>query len=318
MNCSYRPLVSVLMANYNNGDFISDAIESVKKQTVTDWELVIVDDGSSDNSVKLISEHLLNDKRIRLYKNDRNRGCGFTKRRCVEEAKGELLTFLDPDDIISPVALEKLAPYHKKFPDCAIVYSTLYVCNDRLDVIGKSKIAGPIPAGCSHAALPWSGPKISHLALFKHQHYAITKGIDSQLKRAVDQDLYHKLEEVGSCIFVDEPLYYYRHNSNSISLGKNHTNAKYWEYRVFQNTYKRRRIGTPRFVPLLHRADVDRKRLGYFTAKALQKAQEKEWCKMFYCLAHALPALYLDKKISIFRIALSPIKYFFRHPNCNA
>ena len=92
-----NPLFSVLIANYNNGKYLMDAIKSVYEQTYTHWEIILVDDASTDNSHELYKE-LEKDERIRIFYNDENHGCGYTKRRCAELANGELCGFLDPDD----------------------------------------------------------------------------------------------------------------------------------------------------------------------------------------------------------------------------
>jgi glycosyltransferase involved in cell wall biosynthesis len=308
----YNVFFSVLVANYNNGDFILDAIQSVLNQTFQDWELVIVDDGSADDSVSIVSELARLDSRIRLMVNEVNRGCGYTKRRCADEAMGEILAYLDPDDVITPDALAKHYELHRLKPSCSIIYSNHYLCNERLEIVKIADYVGQIPPGETHAALPYSGPQISAFASFKKRLYDLTEGINPILKRAVDQDLYHKLEEVGACYYIDEPLYYYRHNQNSISLGSNNLKGRYWNYVVAYDTYKRRKKNKQVFTRQLTLNELNKRRLGYFTTKAYQKAMSQEWHKMYYCLARALPALYLDQKLMIVRIALTPLKNLFR------
>ena len=88
-----QPLFSVLIANYNNGKYLMDAIESVRQQTYTNWEIILVDDCSTDNSHELYKE-LEQDERIHIFLNDQNHGCGYTKRRCAELANGEICGFL--------------------------------------------------------------------------------------------------------------------------------------------------------------------------------------------------------------------------------
>ena len=73
-----NPLFSILVANYNNGCYLMEAIESVYAQTYTNWEIIIVDDASTDNSNELY-EKLSQDNRIHVYYNDKNMGCAFTK-----------------------------------------------------------------------------------------------------------------------------------------------------------------------------------------------------------------------------------------------
>ena len=76
------PLFSVLMANYNNGRYLMEAVESVYAQTYLNWEIVIVDDGSTDNS-KDVYEKLGEDARIHIFYNDGNKGCAFTKHQLM-------------------------------------------------------------------------------------------------------------------------------------------------------------------------------------------------------------------------------------------
>ncbi len=306
------PAFSLLMANYNNAQFMHEAILSVIDQSFLDWELIVVDDGSTDDSVKVVSDFVRRDSRIRLVVNVSNRGCGYTKRKCAAEASGEILAYLDPDDALTPDALEKLHLLHKIHPECSIIYSTHFICHENLDPVEIAAYVGQIPLGKSHATTPWTGPVISHFATFKKRHYDKTDGINPCLKRAVDQDLYNKLEEVGSCLYIDEPLYYYRHNRNSISVGDNNIKAIYWNYLVFSDTFRRRRKSEQKFAPRLTRVALGRKRLGYFIAKAYQKAERREWRKMYYCLARAMPAVYLDRRLMIARIALTPFKNMFR------
>jgi glycosyltransferase involved in cell wall biosynthesis len=139
-----KPLFSVLIANYNNGCFIEEAIDSVLVQTYTDWEIIIVDDGSIDNS-RAILEKYREDNRIKIYYNDKNRGCGYTKRKCVELADGELCGFLDPDDAITPDAIAIMVDLHMKKEDCSLIYSTCYVCNDISEILYIEDRVGTIP-----------------------------------------------------------------------------------------------------------------------------------------------------------------------------
>ena len=90
-----QPLFSVLITNYNNGRYLQEAIDSVLAQTYTNWEIILVDDKSTDNSFE-IYEKYKDDGRFKIYYNEVNMGCGYTKHRCAELASGELCGFLDP------------------------------------------------------------------------------------------------------------------------------------------------------------------------------------------------------------------------------
>ncbi|MBE0639808.1 MAG: glycosyltransferase family 2 protein, partial [Bacteroidales bacterium] len=86
---SDKPLFSALIANYNNGQYLEECLQSIFAQTHENWEIVIVDDASTDSSHAVYEKHK-SDSRIRILKNDKNRGCGYTKRKCVENAKGDI------------------------------------------------------------------------------------------------------------------------------------------------------------------------------------------------------------------------------------
>ena len=103
-----RPVISVIMANYNGAAYIADAVSSVRKQTLTNFEIIISDDASSDRSVDIVSGLAANDARIRLLRSDRNRGPAAARNRALEVARGEWIAIVDSDDFIHPTRLETL------------------------------------------------------------------------------------------------------------------------------------------------------------------------------------------------------------------
>lgn len=218
-----NPLFSVLIANYNNGRYLQEAIDSVIEQTYTNWEIVLVDDKSTDNSFE-IYEKYKDDNRFHIYFNEENKGCGYTKRRCAEMANGVLCGFLDPDDKLVPEALEVMVKEHMARPECSLVYSMSFFWND-IDNTGKvSDVIGPMENG--EDFLVTSKNNVFAFASYKNAAYKRTSGIDATLRSTVDVDLYFKLEEVGRLHYVDRVMYYYRQtNPNSISIGVN-KNAK--------------------------------------------------------------------------------------------
>lgn len=98
-------LVSVIMPTYNCGRFIREAIDSVLAQTYQSWELLIVDDGSTDDTQAIVGSYT--DERIRYMRNERNTGGALTRNRALREAKGRYIAFLDADDVWLPEKLEK-------------------------------------------------------------------------------------------------------------------------------------------------------------------------------------------------------------------
>ena len=120
---SETPLFSILIANYNNGKYFKDCFESILKQTYSHFEVVIVDDCSTDDSAEIIQELIKNDARFLFFQNEKNQQTGFTKSKCASLAKGELCAFLDPDDALAENALDIMVKKHQENPDVSLVYS---------------------------------------------------------------------------------------------------------------------------------------------------------------------------------------------------
>ena len=99
-------LVSIIMPSYNTEDYIGESIQSVINQTYSNWELIIVDDCSNDNTDNVVKPFLA-DSRIKYFKNEHNSGAAVTRNKALREAKGEWIAFLDSDDLWMPEKLEK-------------------------------------------------------------------------------------------------------------------------------------------------------------------------------------------------------------------
>ncbi len=100
------PMVSVIMPAYNAGSFIAAAIQSVLNQTVMDLELIVIDDGSQDDTLRIVRETAMADLRVRCCPNDRNMGTACSRNRGLELSRGQYVAFLDSDDIWRPQKLE--------------------------------------------------------------------------------------------------------------------------------------------------------------------------------------------------------------------
>ena len=105
-------LVSIIMPSYNTAQYIADSIASVRAQTYQDWELIIVDDCSTDHTDEIVAS-FLEDARIRYLKNESNSGAAVSRNRALREAKGKWIAFLDSDDLWHPEKLEKQIAFMK-------------------------------------------------------------------------------------------------------------------------------------------------------------------------------------------------------------
>ena len=209
-------LVTIIIANYNNGSFIQQTINSVINQTYSDIETIIIDDCSSDNSCKIIESSVSNFKNIKFLKLENNVGGGFAKEIGINESNGELICFLDSDDFLHPTAIEKVVDIHKNNDKLGLVYTGATKINKLNEELGLLEYSKTIQ---NSTALESDG--IFHLACWKSKFYnKLVDKFNPYFFIAYDIDLYYKLEEVGEVFFLDEPLYYYRVHDNNISLDK--------------------------------------------------------------------------------------------------
>ncbi|TNF50550.1 MAG: glycosyltransferase [Bacteroidetes bacterium] len=236
------PLFSILVANYNNGQYLEDCLKSIFAQTYKNWEIVIVDDASTDNSPDIYNKFIKH-PRIKTFTNNKNEGCGFTKRECVNHASGDICGFVDADDALLPEALEKMVKAHLDNPDASVISSKFYYADLFLNKTNEGNIGERIPDGYSY--LTYGKWAITHFATFKRSSYNKTEGIDPKFKMAVDQDLYLKLEEAGHPLFMDRFLYLYRITPQSISKKDKGYNAHLWYFQAVKDAYARRLENNP-------------------------------------------------------------------------
>lgn len=232
--------VSILIANYNNGKYFKDCYESILSQTYTNWEAIIVDDKSTDDSVEIITGLIGDDPRFHLYKHPVNQGVGIIKSMLIELAIGEICTFLDPDDAIIPEAIENHVKNLQSDSKIAYTYSRLVKCDEKLKPLTEFRAAMQVPNGDpSFFNCP---VQIAPLVCFRKNFYEKSGKMDTSKKIAEDQDIYLKMYETGKVKFVDQSDYLYRAHSGGISQNENKQKSyDYWA-EVIYNAMKRRQL----------------------------------------------------------------------------
>jgi len=118
-------LISIITASYNYEDYIKETIESVINQTYTNWEMIIVDDGSKDNSVEVIKSYCEKDSRIKLFQHEGgiNKGLEETVKLGISKAQSEWISFLESDDTIVPDYLEKKIKVMNEHPEVKFIFN---------------------------------------------------------------------------------------------------------------------------------------------------------------------------------------------------
>lgn len=123
------PEVSIITPSYNSSKFLADTIASVKNQTYQDWEWIITDDKSSDNSVEILKS--VQDCRMIIIEAEKNGGAGHARNLSLEKASGRFITFLDADDFWEPYFLEEMVNFMKK-ENAELAYSNYARCNEEM------------------------------------------------------------------------------------------------------------------------------------------------------------------------------------------
>lgn len=234
-------LFSLLIAHYNNWHYFQECYKYILNQEYQNIEIIIVDDCSTDNSFQHLKNLAEKDNRIKLFKNEQNKGVGYTKRKCIDLASGEICGFLDPDDGITMDAVSLSVLMHLSDSELVATYSQIMLCDDKLI---PQKVYGRTSKIKNKDSLFFNiNNEVSHFFTFKKKAYLKTEGIDSNLTSSVDFDLYLKLYEIGAFHFIKKPLYYYRKNAMGVSQNEEKKNIlkQNWNTVLF-NTCKRRNI----------------------------------------------------------------------------
>ena len=219
-------LVSVIMPSYNTARFIRETLESVMAQTYTNWELIIVDDCSKDNTDEIVLPYI-DDARIRYLKNETNSGAAVSRNRALREAKGKWIAFLDSDDLWVPEKLEKQIAFME---DNGYYFSyTNYIeIDEENSPLGKT-VTGPKRI-TKHGMYNYCWPGCLTV-MYDAEKIGLIQIAD--IKKNNDYAMWLKVCKKTDCYLLAEPLAKYRKRSGSIS---NHGYMKLikWHYRLFR------------------------------------------------------------------------------------
>lgn len=219
-------LVSIIMPSYNTGRFIKETIESVLAQSYSLWELIIVDDCSTDNTDEVVNEFLTDD-RIRYIKNDRNSGAAVSRNRALREAKGKWIAFLDSDDLWEPEKLQRQITFMKE-NGYHFSYTNYIEIDEESKPVGKS-VTGPkriSKQGMYNYC--WMG---CLTVMYDAEKIGLIQIAD--IKKNNDYAMWLKVCKKAYCYLLDETLARYRKRSGSIS---NHGYMKLikWHYKLYR------------------------------------------------------------------------------------
>lgn len=220
-----RPLVSVVMPMHNNAKFVLESIDSVLSQTYSNFELLVVDDGSSDGSFDLVSK--IADPRIKLFRNEKSLGAAGARNVALRNAKGKYVAFLDADDLWKPKKLETVISIMER-EGSSFVFSDYDVASEDLTplytVLGPDSIDRRKMIRCCY---------IGCLTVVYNREVVGTIQVDERLKKRNDYAMWLlAIGKTGVCHRIPDSLAIYRKNQNGISKKKG--KLIFWHYRLFR------------------------------------------------------------------------------------
>ncbi len=221
--------VTIIMPAYNASNTISESIQSVLDQTYQYFELIVVNDCSSDNTKEIVEEFIELDDRIKFIDKIANEGVASARNTGLDHAQGEFVAFLDSDDKWQETKLEKQINIIKQHPEIDVVYTSYYRFNNS----GIGKIV-EVPEFINNKKLLKGNPIGNLTALYNFKKFSKIRQ-----KKIGHEDYLFWLELFNSAndvkgVGIQEPLAYYRVAENGQSISGNKLKAAGWTWRIYR------------------------------------------------------------------------------------
>ena len=210
---SNKPLVTVLMAAHNEEAYVRGAVESILHQSFQQFELIVIDDASTDETAHILAGY--RDSRMRVFRNETCQGLTKSLIKGMQEARGAFVARLDADDLAMPQRLEKQLAAFRKAPELGIVGSNCWV----IDASGKRVGSRRVPL--TDLAIRWRSlidtPFFHPAVMFRAEVYKRAGGYDPSLQTAQDYDLWTRMLRFTQARNLSRRLIAYRVRQGSVS-----------------------------------------------------------------------------------------------------
>lgn len=206
--------ITIIVANYNNNTLLPHCFASLLNQTTKDFNVIVCDDGSTDNSIKFIEaiSHLFDE--FEYFSHSQNMGYTYSLIQMLKRVRTPLVGILDSDDALAPHAIRFVLKAYNEHHEVGFVYTNFYYCDAELrpQRLGYCK---EIPKHKTNLDCDC----VSHFKTFKMDAYRQTTGYDLKFRYAQDKDLVYKMEEKTKLFFINDPLYLLRRgHKNAINF----------------------------------------------------------------------------------------------------
>lgn len=219
--------VSIITPTFNSERFIAETILSVQAQTYKDWEMIIVDDCSTDRTAEIVASFQEKDSRIKYLYNSTNKGSAFSRNIAIQKAKGKWIAFLDSDDLWHPEKLEKQIEFMTR-NDIHFSYTNYCEIDESSKEVGVL-ISGPeVITNKLMRAYCWPG---CLTVMYDAEFLGLMQ--TAEIKINEEYALWIKISSVANCHLLDENLAKYRRHNNSLT-DKSYLELTKWHYIMFR------------------------------------------------------------------------------------
>lgn len=226
-------LVSIIMPSYNCGRFVEESVHSVQAQTYENWELIFVDDCSTDETIRIVTRLQENDTRIKLIKNVQNSGAAISRNRALKFARGRWIAFLDSDDLWEPSKLEKQIRFMDERG-----YDFSYTRYQEMDSEGN--LTGVFVSGPAHVtqagmfAFCWPG-----CLTVMYDTMAVGLIQIEDIKKNNDYAMWLKVSRKADCYLLPEVLATYRRGRSGSVSSHGITTMIKWHYKLWHEAERK-------------------------------------------------------------------------------
>jgi glycosyltransferase involved in cell wall biosynthesis len=287
------PLVSVMMPCYNVASTLPMAVASLFAQSYSNWEAVVVDDGSSDRTWELLCG--LSDDRLRLHRFEQNRGRGAARQQCLEMARGELLAFLDADDWLFPDKLAKQVSLMESHPDIAVLSACCVITDAEGNAVGVTRTGIEPGSSLTRGRMAYPGPPpLSFPPCMIRMSALGDARFNPELRRSQDSDFLIQVM-LGKQYAVSSDLLYAYSQAEAANLQKT---LEGYRYRV--RCYRQ----YTRSHPLRSRAEIAKTavRMGIYTVAGWLRAERHLISRRWRPITPDAEAAYAQAKAEVMRV----------------
>ncbi len=214
---NHQVKVSVLISTYNRANFLPEAIDSLLKQTRVPDEIIVVDDGSTDNTPEVLAKY--GAPVISIYQ--ANKGAASGRNTAWRASSGDLITFLDSDDTLAPTSIERRASYLETHPAINIVYTGAHMTDMQGNVLSWFR-KPPLPEGMIFSEIIARHAFPIHAVMFRRICISMNMPFDESLTANEDYDLWVRLAADNLIASINEPLANYRVHNNMMTGSSDH------------------------------------------------------------------------------------------------